>query len=927
MNQNSNRTLKDSLRSPTETHNSSGNEHSQGNNDFDSQANLTSNSQVAQSENRKFEGLNKESNMQSLPQNEQLIHLANQNSLLKQIDSQMTTFQQIQNNNKIVSSDVKQIHYGFNPSHKMTEMNGEDQYSSKQSLNNLQSNQLNRTKEELKTHDNALPISHQSAFTAPNKPSIFSQILQASQVGSQNGNMNAQNQGQSQTCPPFGKIPTNLDQCNQKQGFFSLISQPQFNISNESNSSLNTQHELRKRNDFLSSQQQSPGQVSTNQGRWNKQEHIRFLEALKLYGKNWRDVQKHVQTRSSTQARSHAQKFFVKLQRKGEVFEQFLDRLDISNLKNMPNEMIEYDDDDDVNDSTLGSKRNAPPVSVNQLEKKEGIAASKFKNDSSKQGNKKEKKLANQIEQFNHNTSENQNQIFKTTVQQQQQQQLLSEIKEEYPEKKKESDQESNMIQSSALKGFQTSIQANDKQIQIQKFLQLSDQIKFTQSQINQQNPTSQHIKNLINQGSQVASHENSSQPKDAQRIAASPAQQQKVGFQQVQQSAQKTAIPSAIIRPQSNHLGMAPQIQQQIMGGYPQPFGFSMQPYGGQMPYYQPMPIQYAIPGQLPFYAAGGQGIAPIIYNSYEDQIQQLFAQQTPIVFTQLDPNNQFQISLYGNQQMFFQDQMQQQQVHDLQSPQDPQAIMNQLNQHQINHQQQQQQLIQSQILLQQHQLQQNGQISAINAAHLLQQHQLNQQEQQIQQQNAQIKANNELQQQQQKQNAIQALTQESLGQFNKQPQQQTLQGQMTSIQNQQLMKDDQKLGNQPHLQQVHQMQTAQDTLQNQSGFYLQNGTLQSSLMQQQYTQPNIQQIPAQNAQLKQNQQQQQQQAQLVQQQLKIEQNAVDQQQQQALKVEEQNLFNKQQNLNSNGAIISNISQIADVQQQQQQQQLQHQV
>ena len=53
-----------------------------------------------------------------------------------------------------------------------------------------------------------------------------------------------------------------------------------------------------------------------NQGRWRKDEHCRFLEALKLYGKSWKKVQAHVTTRTSTQARSHAQKFFVKLEKK-----------------------------------------------------------------------------------------------------------------------------------------------------------------------------------------------------------------------------------------------------------------------------------------------------------------------------------------------------------------------------------------------------------------------------------------------------------------------------------------------------------------------------------------------------------------------------------------------------------------------------------
>mmetsp|Transcript_44469 Transcript_44469/g.32582 ORF Transcript_44469/g.32582 Transcript_44469/m.32582 type:complete len:91 (+) Transcript_44469:580-852(+) len=40
--------------------------------------------------------------------------------------------------------------------------------------------------------------------------------------------------------------------------------------------------------------------ANCNQGRWTKQEHCRFLEALKLYGKEWKKVQHHVKTRTST---------------------------------------------------------------------------------------------------------------------------------------------------------------------------------------------------------------------------------------------------------------------------------------------------------------------------------------------------------------------------------------------------------------------------------------------------------------------------------------------------------------------------------------------------------------------------------------------------------------------------------------------------
>lgn len=56
-------------------------------------------------------------------------------------------------------------------------------------------------------------------------------------------------------------------------------------------------------------------------GRWRKDEHERFLEgiissitqlAIKLYGKQWRLVEKYVGTRTGTQVRSHAQKYYMK---------------------------------------------------------------------------------------------------------------------------------------------------------------------------------------------------------------------------------------------------------------------------------------------------------------------------------------------------------------------------------------------------------------------------------------------------------------------------------------------------------------------------------------------------------------------------------------------------------------------------------------
>lgn len=50
-------------------------------------------------------------------------------------------------------------------------------------------------------------------------------------------------------------------------------------------------------------------------GRWKFEEHKRFVEAIINHGNDWKEVQRSVKTRSCTQARSHAQKFFLKVRR------------------------------------------------------------------------------------------------------------------------------------------------------------------------------------------------------------------------------------------------------------------------------------------------------------------------------------------------------------------------------------------------------------------------------------------------------------------------------------------------------------------------------------------------------------------------------------------------------------------------------------
>lgn len=64
------------------------------------------------------------------------------------------------------------------------------------------------------------------------------------------------------------------------------------------------------------------GKPDHTNGRWTPEEHEAFLQGLKIFGREWKKVAERIPTRTSAQIRSHAQKYFSKMQREESILLQ-----------------------------------------------------------------------------------------------------------------------------------------------------------------------------------------------------------------------------------------------------------------------------------------------------------------------------------------------------------------------------------------------------------------------------------------------------------------------------------------------------------------------------------------------------------------------------------------------------------------------------
>ena len=123
-----------------------------------------------------------------------------------------------------------------------------------------------------------------------------------------------------------------LDPSPQTHPLFSVSHPPSISSSFSNNIPLSLSTEGDKQSSHTVSSYSSQKEIHS--GRWSKTENILFLSGVVQFGNNWKKIQENIKTRTTTQARSHAQKIFIKIKNKHII--------DISSNINTIQELFEF---------------------------------------------------------------------------------------------------------------------------------------------------------------------------------------------------------------------------------------------------------------------------------------------------------------------------------------------------------------------------------------------------------------------------------------------------------------------------------------------------------------------------------------------------------------------------------------------------------